>query len=220
MLALPPLSLYVHIPWCVRKCPYCDFNSHTADAQLPEDAYVASVVGFLDAITRWRNALPDPARVLLAWRETYPQHFVTGDGSGLRREAIGTPTLCAPNVTGGGYAALEAQIRAQSKSGVPVVEVFDLYKDRGDLHLGQRGHDVDCTTYCYAPHLVGPLFDRAASALLREIEAELYQLPPPDRAPTARERPVPSAGRDGPRPIPRSAHRSAFHPRRHQPAAP
>ena len=92
---------------------------------------------------------------------------VTGDGSGLRRAAVGTPTLCAPNVTGGGYAALEAQIRAQSKSGVPVVEVFDLYKDRGDLHLGQRGHDVDCTTYCYAPHLVGPLFDRAATALLR-----------------------------------------------------
>ena len=46
-------------------------------ADQPEDAYVASVVGFLDAITRWRNALPDPARVLLAWRETYPQHFVT-----------------------------------------------------------------------------------------------------------------------------------------------
>ena len=97
---------------------------------------------------------------------------MTGDGSGLRREAIGTPTLCAPNVTGGGYAALEAQIRAQSKSGVPVVEVFDLYKDRGDLHLGQRGHDVDCTTYCYAPHLVGPLFDRAATALLRPTRSE------------------------------------------------
>ena len=145
-------------------------------ADQPEDAYVASVVSFLDAITRWRNALPDPARVLLAWRETYPQHFVTGDGSGLRRAAVGTPTLCAPNVTGGGYAALEAQIRAQSKSGVPVVEVFDLYKDRGDLHLGQRGHDVDCTTYCYAPHLVGPLFDRAASALLRPTRSERERL--------------------------------------------
>lgn len=37
---LPPLSLYIHIPWCVRKCPYCDFNSHAADNELPEKAYI------------------------------------------------------------------------------------------------------------------------------------------------------------------------------------
>lgn len=37
---LPPLSLYIHIPWCVRKCPYCDFNSHAADNGLPEKAYI------------------------------------------------------------------------------------------------------------------------------------------------------------------------------------
>ena len=47
--ALPPLSLYVHIPWCVRKCPYCDFNSHTAPAALPEDAYVDALVADLES---------------------------------------------------------------------------------------------------------------------------------------------------------------------------
>jgi oxygen-independent coproporphyrinogen-3 oxidase len=40
MLALPPLSLYVHIPWCVRKCPYCDFNSHVGPDNLPQQDYL------------------------------------------------------------------------------------------------------------------------------------------------------------------------------------
>ena len=45
---LPPLALYVHIPWCIRKCPYCDFNSHAATPELPEQAYVAAVLADLD----------------------------------------------------------------------------------------------------------------------------------------------------------------------------
>ena len=39
-----PLAVYVHLPWCVSKCPYCDFNSHAAPADLPEDAYVAALL--------------------------------------------------------------------------------------------------------------------------------------------------------------------------------
>jgi len=39
-----PLSLYIHIPWCVRKCPYCDFNSHTAKDNLQEELYVAALI--------------------------------------------------------------------------------------------------------------------------------------------------------------------------------
>ena len=45
---LPPLSLYIHVPWCVRKCPYCDFNSHEARGELPEDAYVAALLADLE----------------------------------------------------------------------------------------------------------------------------------------------------------------------------
>ena len=46
--ALPPLSLYVHIPWCVRKCPYCDFNSHEKKNELPEKQYVAALLADLE----------------------------------------------------------------------------------------------------------------------------------------------------------------------------
>ena len=47
-LQLPPLSLYIHIPWCVRKCPYCDFNSHQADHAVPEQHYVATLLRDLE----------------------------------------------------------------------------------------------------------------------------------------------------------------------------
>ncbi len=45
---LPPLALYIHIPWCVRKCPYCDFNSHAAGPSLPEEEYVDALLADLD----------------------------------------------------------------------------------------------------------------------------------------------------------------------------
>ncbi|MEZ5526485.1 MAG: radical SAM family heme chaperone HemW [Gammaproteobacteria bacterium] len=47
-LQLPPLSLYVHIPWCVRKCPYCDFNSHQRQGALPEQAYIDALLRDLE----------------------------------------------------------------------------------------------------------------------------------------------------------------------------
>lgn len=52
-LCLPPLSLYIHVPWCVRKCPYCDFNSHKADAHLPEDDYVSALLNDLKQDLGW-----------------------------------------------------------------------------------------------------------------------------------------------------------------------
>jgi oxygen-independent coproporphyrinogen-3 oxidase len=49
LAALPPLALYVHLPWCVRKCPYCDFNSHEARGALSEDEYVEALIADLES---------------------------------------------------------------------------------------------------------------------------------------------------------------------------
>ncbi|EEX6290723.1 YggW family oxidoreductase, partial [Escherichia coli] len=48
MVKLPPLSLYIHIPWCVQKCPYCDFNSHALKGEVPHDDYVQHLLNDLD----------------------------------------------------------------------------------------------------------------------------------------------------------------------------
>ncbi len=73
--ALPPLSLYVHLPWCLKKCPYCDFNSHEMKAGgLPEQRYVDAIVADLEA------ALP------LVWGRPVHSIFIGG----------GTPSLFAP----------------------------------------------------------------------------------------------------------------------------
>lgn len=47
MIETPPLALYLHIPWCVKKCPYCDFNSHSSPELIPEQEYIAAVLADL-----------------------------------------------------------------------------------------------------------------------------------------------------------------------------
>ncbi|MFM2034789.1 MAG: hypothetical protein RL459_54, partial [Pseudomonadota bacterium] len=73
--ALPPLSLYIHLPWCLKKCPYCDFNSNEAVAgAFPEQAYIQALIADLEA------ALP------LIWGRPIHSIFLGG----------GTPSLFSP----------------------------------------------------------------------------------------------------------------------------
>jgi oxygen-independent coproporphyrinogen-3 oxidase len=74
LATLPPLALYVHIPWCVRKCPYCDFNSHERTGPLPEQEYISRLMLDVEA------ALPS------VWGRRIVSVFIGG----------GTPSLFSP----------------------------------------------------------------------------------------------------------------------------
>ena len=71
MLQQPPLSLYIHLPWCVKKCPYCDFNSHAVKGAIPFEKYLEVLLADLD------NDLP------LVWGRVVHSIFIGG----------GTPSL-------------------------------------------------------------------------------------------------------------------------------
>jgi oxygen-independent coproporphyrinogen-3 oxidase len=88
--ALPPLSLYVHLPWCIRKCPYCDFNSHEIAAdQAPQQAYIDALLADLD------QALP------LIWGRPVHSIFIGG----------GTPSLFSPAAIDQLLSGLRARLR-------------------------------------------------------------------------------------------------------------
>ncbi len=115
--ALPPLSLYIHIPWCVRKCPYCDFNSHEARGGLPEAAYVDALLRDLE------SALP------LVWGRKVYSIFIGG----------GTPSL----LSGAALARLltevrmrlplvhEAEITLEANPGTVETNKFAAFRDAG-----------------------------------------------------------------------------------------
>jgi putative oxygen-independent coproporphyrinogen III oxidase len=87
--SLPPLSLYVHLPWCIRKCPYCDFNSHEKASELPEKAYIAALMADLE------QALP------LIWGRSIHSIFIGG----------GTPSLFSPQGIDELLSGLRARLR-------------------------------------------------------------------------------------------------------------
>ena len=88
LAVLPPLALYVHIPWCVRKCPYCDFNSHERGGILPEAAYVEKLVSDLEGL------LPS------VWGRRIISVFIGG----------GTPSLFSPESIDALLAAVRARL--------------------------------------------------------------------------------------------------------------
>ncbi len=132
MLTPPPLSLYVHLPWCVRKCPYCDFNSHEARGALPFDPYVDALLADLEF------DLP------LAWGRTVSSVFFGG----------GTPSLfpaeSIDRFLQGASARLRfapsCEITLETNPGTAEHGRFELYRAAGvnRLSFGIQSFDDGC----------------------------------------------------------------------------
>jgi oxygen-independent coproporphyrinogen-3 oxidase len=152
---LPPLSLYVHLPWCIRKCPYCDFNSHEA-ADLPEARYLDALRADLEA------SLP------LVWGRTVQTVFIGG----------GTPSLFSPEsidrLLGDVRALLrlsaDAEVTLEANPGTFERAKFRAFREAGvnRLSIGIQSFHED------ALRALGRVHDRAQALAAAQAAAELY----------------------------------------------
>ena len=171
--ALPPLSLYIHIPWCVRKCPYCDFNSHEAKSKLPEQEYVAALIRDLEM------ALPQ------IWGRTVYSVFIGG----------GTPSLLSARAMGQVLAAVRmllpldvnAEITLEANPGTVEAEKFAGFRDAGvnrlslgiqsfnDAHLKALGRIHDAAEARRAVKIAQQHFDNINLDLMYGLPHQTLQ---------------------------------------------
>jgi oxygen-independent coproporphyrinogen-3 oxidase len=158
LAALPPLSLYVHLPWCLKKCPYCDFNSHEKPGEaLPEQRYVDAVIADLE------TALP------LIWGRTIHSIFIGG----------GTPSLFAPATIDRLLGDIRARLRLEANCEISMEanpgtfekDRFRAYRQAGvtRLSIGVQSFNDD--------HLkaLGRVHDRAQALAAVEEAAQSFE---------------------------------------------
>jgi len=157
LAALPPLSLYIHLPWCLKKCPYCDFNSHEMRAaELPEQRYIDALMADLEA------SLP------LIWGRTVHSIFIGG----------GTPSLFAPEaidrLLGGIRARLKlepaCEITLEANPGTFEKDRFKAYRAAGVTRLSIG---VQSFNDAYL-HTLGRVHDRAQALAAVEEAAQAF----------------------------------------------
>ena len=115
--SLPPLSLYIHIPWCVRKCPYCDFNSHEARKSVPEADYIDALIADLE------TALPN------IWGRRLQTIFFGGGTPSLFSAASLDRLLSA--IRARINLAPDAEITLEANPGTFEAEKFAAYRELG-----------------------------------------------------------------------------------------
>lgn len=170
--ALPPLSLYIHIPWCVRKCPYCDFNSHARQDGLPEQDYIQALSEDLQAeLGRLHN--PRPLHSI----------FIGG----------GTPSLFSAEAIGQILAEVDRQwgiardteVTLEANPGTFEQQRFEGFRQAGvnrlslgiqsfnDTHLHALGRIHSANNALTAAHCARRIFDKLNLDLMHGLPGQL-----------------------------------------------
>ncbi|MCE0494124.1 radical SAM family heme chaperone HemW [Vibrio salinus] len=166
MLTPPKLSLYVHIPWCVQKCPYCDFNSHALKTEIPEHTYIEALLDDLDSdLTRYH--LQDHPRTL---------HSIFIGG--------GTPSLISAKGIGRLISGIREkltfsdniEITMEANPGTIEAERFAQYRTVGvnRISIGVQSFDADKLTKLGRIH--GPEEAISAAKLAHQIGLNSFNL--------------------------------------------
>ncbi|MCE7661211.1 radical SAM family heme chaperone HemW [Vibrio fluvialis] len=98
MLTPPALSLYVHIPWCVQKCPYCDFNSHALKADIPEEEYIEALLEDLDTDIERYQLAGDPRLLHSIFIGGGTPSLISADGIGRLLRGIEARIAFKPDI--------------------------------------------------------------------------------------------------------------------------
>ena len=129
LVAPPPLALYVHWPWCVKKCPYCDFNSHESRSEVDEAAYLAALIADLEA------ALPQ------VWNRPVGSIFIGGGTPSLMRAATVEALLAAIRMRVPLHPG--AEVTLEANPGTAEAEKFAAFRAAGvnRLSVGVQSFD-------------------------------------------------------------------------------
>ena len=170
---LPPLSLYIHVPWCIRKCPYCDFNSHESSGDVPEDRYLDALQADIE------QALPG------VWGRPVHTVFIGG----------GTPSLLSASAVDRLMAMLrthftlwpDAEVTLEANPGAAEAERFKAYAQSGinrislgiqtfdDLQLKKLGRVHDSQQARQAVEMALSAFGRVNLDLMFALPQQTFE---------------------------------------------
>ncbi|ELO1775481.1 radical SAM family heme chaperone HemW [Vibrio fluvialis] len=135
MLTPPALSLYVHIPWCVQKCPYCDFNSHALKADIPEEEYIDALLEDLDTDIERYQLAGDPRLLHSIFIGGGTPSLISADGIGRLLRGIEARIAFKPDI----------EITMEANPGTIEAERFAGYRHVGvtRISIGVQSFEPD-----------------------------------------------------------------------------